>query len=172
MNLWEKLHRRRKPEPLEPEEPRRAPRLRVPALTAYYWDGARPSPHGIRDISQSGMYIYTGERWYPGTLVLMRLQREDCSAGSPERSVAVLSRVMREGEDGVGLEFVFANPGDPEEKPPPLAGGAEKGEFDWFLAHLVRKYGEAALHQSSSVDRGKEAPSLHDVGCGEGGVGA
>jgi len=169
MNLWERL-RRRKPEPLEPEEPRRAPRLRVPALTAYYWDGSRPMPHVVRDISESGMYIYTRERWYLGTLILMRLQREDRAEGAPERSIAVLSRVMRWGADGVGLEFVFADPEDPEKKAPPLAGGAQKPEFEWFLAHLAFKHGKTAILQGSKADRGKDETA--DAGPGGGDVGA
>ncbi len=166
MNLWEKLGWRRKP-----EEPRRAQRLRVPNLTVYYWDGAQPSPHGVRDISESGMYIYTRERWYPGTFILMRLQREDCKEGDPERSVAVLSRVARWGADGVGLEFVFADPKAPEKETPVLAGGVEKIEFDQFLARLKTKYGEAALQKGLKADRGTESTTLRDAGPGEGGVG-
>ena len=171
MNLWAILHWKRKRAPREMDEPRRVPRLRVPALTAYYWDGSRPLPHGVRDISQSGMYVYTDERWYPGTVVLMHLQREDCKEGTPERSIAVLARVMRWGEDGVGLEFVFANPEDSEKRSPPLAGGVEKDEFESFLAHLKFKHGEAALQRGSKADRGKETPT-QDAGPGDGGVGA
>jgi len=142
MSLWEELRRKLKLGLLHLQERRWVPRRHVPGLTSYYWDGDRPSPHGVRDISESGMYVYTRERWYPGTLVLMRLEREECEEGAPEQSISVLSRVMRWGDDGVGLEFVFANQG---KKPPQLADGAEKIEFQQFLAHLKSKYGVAAL---------------------------
>jgi hypothetical protein len=59
-------------------DPRRAPRVPGNGLAAYYWNGALPAAHGIRDISSSGVYVVTEERWYPGTLVLMTLQRTDC----------------------------------------------------------------------------------------------
>ncbi len=171
MNLGEKLRRRFKLGPREHEDPRHASRLRVPALIAYYWDGSQPSPHGVRDISESGMYIYTHEHWYSGTLILMQLQREDCEEGSPERSIAVLSRAMRWGEDGVGLEFIFADPEKPEKNSPLLAGGAEKFELERFLAHMKLKYGEGALERGSEADRGKEIPALPAAGPGDGGVG-
>lgn len=151
MKLWERLRGKR--EPVEPEEPRRSPRIRVPQLTAFYWDGSQPSPHAVRDISETGMYVYTRERWYPGTLILMHLQRDDVERGARERSLAVLSRAARWGTDGVGLEFVFADPQDPEKKEPVLAGGARKEEFDWFLAHLALKVGAAALVRGAKADR-------------------
>jgi len=172
MSLLEELRRRLKHEPQEPEEPRRVPRLRVAALISYYWDGDRPSPHGVRDISDSGMYVYTRERWYPGTFVLMRLEREDYGEGAPEQSIAVLSRVVRWGEDGVGLEFVFADSEALEKTSPVLAGGAERIEFEQFLAHLKSKHGEAALLKGSIADRGKETAALPDADPGGGGVGA
>lgn len=168
MKLWERL-RRSKPEPAEPEEPRRSPRIRVPLLTAYYWDGSRPCPHAVRDISENGMYVYTEERWYPGTLILMRLQREDCAEGSPERSVSVLSRVARAGSDGAGLEFVFADPQAAEKKEPVLSGGASKLEFDWFLAHLAHRVGALALQKGSKADRvDQDAASHRGAGGGRG----
>ena len=50
-------------------DPRKAPRVKEPGLAAYYWNGAAPVAHGVRDISSSGLYVVTEERWYPGTLV-------------------------------------------------------------------------------------------------------
>ena len=58
-------------------DPRRAPREPAKGLAAYYWTGAPPAAHSIRDISSTGLYVVTEERWYPGTLVLMTLQRTD-----------------------------------------------------------------------------------------------
>ncbi len=171
MSLWERLRGKNENKPPEPAEPRGVPRLRVAALTGYYWDGAQPLPHGVRDISESGMYIYTRERWYLGSLVLMRLDREDCDVGTAEHSIAVLARVVRWGEDGVGLEFVFADPEALEKKSAVLAGGAEKIEFEQFLAHLKSKQSESALQKGSEADRGKRATAQPDADPGEGGVG-
>jgi hypothetical protein len=80
----------------------------VPLLVAYYWNGANATPHGVRDMSTSGVYVETEDRWYPGTLVLITLQKSvgDADAQLP-RSIGVQSKVVRSGPDGVGFTFVF-----------------------------------------------------------------
>jgi Flp pilus assembly protein TadG len=96
----------------ENEEPRRAPRNREPEVVVYYWDGSAPEGRRLRDISQSGAYIYTTERWYPGTIVRIILQdcqmaaREDGTTG-PAASTCIPARVVRHGTDGVAVEFAF-----------------------------------------------------------------
>ena len=35
-------------------------------MAAYYWNGAAPKAHTVRDISSTGLYVVTEERWYPG----------------------------------------------------------------------------------------------------------
>jgi hypothetical protein len=86
---------------------RRARRHKSLPLVAYYWDGGEPVAHSILDASSTGIYLQTDERWHPGTVVMMTLQRTLASTTDPERSIAVNARVMRSGVDGVGLEFVL-----------------------------------------------------------------
>jgi len=96
----------------ESEEPRRATRSREPEIVVYYWDGSAPEGRRLRDISESGAYIYTTERWYPGTIVRIILQgwqmaaREDGTTG-PAASTCIPARVVRHGTDGVAVEFAF-----------------------------------------------------------------
>jgi Flp pilus assembly protein TadG len=93
----------------ENEEPRRAPRRTEPEVVVYYWDGSAPEGHYLRDISHSGAYIYTPERWYPGTIIRIILQmaaRED-GATDPVASACIPARVVRHGSDGVAVEFAF-----------------------------------------------------------------
>jgi hypothetical protein len=54
---------------------RKAQRLDAPMLVAYYWDGATPNAHPIRNISSQGFYLLTEERMRPGTVITMTLQR-------------------------------------------------------------------------------------------------
>jgi hypothetical protein len=117
-------------------DPRKAPREAAPGLAAYYWNGAAPEAHGIRDISSSGLYIVTEERWYPGTLVLMTLQRTDVGEETAERSIAVQSRAVRWGHDGVGLQFILPDPQDVKRGNGPLLEGADRKEFERFLQQL------------------------------------
>ena len=98
----------------EQEEPRRGPRSIDPEIVVYYWDGSAPEGRRIHDISQSGAYICTPERWYLGTIVRLILQRnpkamKQDGAAAPTASICIPARVTRHGSDGVAVEFVFRN---------------------------------------------------------------
>jgi Flp pilus assembly protein TadG len=112
-------------EPLTPAEPRRAPRVFEPKVVVYYWDGSVPAAaHQLRDISLTGAYLYTSERWYPGTIVRLLLQERTPpiggdSIGEPAAgtapgaaSTSVPARVVRHGSDGVAVEFLFRSSED------------------------------------------------------------
>jgi len=65
-------------------------------LAAYYWDGAVPVPHEVREVSTQGAYIVTSEKWYPGTIMNLSLESGPRSAGKgedPKRGVAVRAKV-------------------------------------------------------------------------------
>ncbi|QNI32883.1 PilZ domain-containing protein [Alloacidobacterium dinghuense] len=91
----------------------------TPPLAIYFWDGERaiPTAHRLRNISSSGLYLLTERRWYPGTLVTITLQRTDTLTAGPENVVAVLAKVVRSGEDGVGFKFLFPEPLDAQSVP-------------------------------------------------------
>ena len=98
----------------EKEDPRRAPRGLHPEVLVYYWDGSAPEGRRMHDISQTGGYICTPERWYPGTIIRLILQREpkpirEDGGAAPLASICVAARVVRHGSDGVAVEFVFRN---------------------------------------------------------------
>ena len=92
--------------------------------------------HSIRDISSTGLFLVTEERWYPGTLVLMTLQMSDLGEEMAERSIAVQSRAVRWGSDGVGLQFVLPDGHDQRRGNGPILDAAGKKDFERFLAHL------------------------------------
>jgi hypothetical protein len=119
-------------------DPRKAPRMDSPGLAAYYWTGAAPQARNIKDISNTGLYVVTEERWYPGTLVLMTLQRTDLGEESLERSISVHSRAVRWGNDGVGLQFILKNSPSIGLGKSPLVDAVDKKELDKFLDKLKR----------------------------------
>lgn len=94
----------------EPADKRGALREAIPGLNAFFFTGGVPVPHGIRDISETGLYVFTQERWYPGTVI--RITLTDQRRPAAERSFTVNGMVMRWGNDGVGLHFVFQNKKD------------------------------------------------------------
>jgi PilZ domain len=117
-------------------DPRKAPRIQEPGLAAYYWNGAAPEAKVVRDISASGLYVVTEERWYPGTLILMTLQKTEDGEEVVERSIAVQSRAVRWGPDGVGLQFLLANERDPDHSPALMLDAVGKKELEYFLDQL------------------------------------
>jgi len=124
------------PDPRTAPDLREAPRESLPGLAAYYWTGAAPKAHNIKDISSTGLYVVTEERWYPGTLILMTLQAGLDGQESFENSISVHSRAVRWGNDGVGLQFI------PQDVPAahsglnPLADGANMKDIVQFLERL------------------------------------
>jgi hypothetical protein len=88
-------------------ERRKATRQEAPELVAHYWDGAAPLPHDIRDISATGLYLLTEQRWYPGTVVRLVLQRGGAAETDPDRSITVNATVVRSGSDGVALSLLL-----------------------------------------------------------------
>lgn len=89
------------------EERRQGRRRKSLPLVAYYWDGANPIAHQVRDASPTGMFLLTEHRWYPGTVLAMTLQHTAVDAEDPQRAIAVNARVVRTGDDGVGFEFIL-----------------------------------------------------------------
>lgn len=122
---------------------RRAPRQPLPGVVAYYWTGSTPRAYQIADISSTGFYVLTEERWFPGTMVLMTLQRIDSSGKNLNDSIAVQSRVVRWGSDGLGLAFVVSKAVDPHSGESIRENGANKRTLERFLERL--KEDSAAL---------------------------
>lgn len=88
---------------------RRAKRFPAPNLVAYYWTGGAPYSYHVGDISATGLFLLTKERWAPGTLIQMTLQPQDGRVNSSDTSICVLSEVVRWGENGAGFNFVLTD---------------------------------------------------------------
>lgn len=99
---------------LVPEEDR-AERRRVDQFAAYRWNGSALAQDAVRDISASGLYLVTKDRWEPGTILALTLQKEGTMELDPARRITTQAKVVRCGPDGVGLSFLWAKE-DPESK--------------------------------------------------------
>jgi hypothetical protein len=87
--------------------PERAERRSIDRFAAYRWNGSQLKQEVVKNISATGLYIFTEERWQVGTVVSLTLQKEGPLDMNPERRIEVQAKVVRCGEDGVGLEFVL-----------------------------------------------------------------
>ncbi len=83
----------------------RAERRRVDQFAAYRWNGESLSQDSVRDISSTGLYLLTRERWEPGTILTLTLQREGSLDLDPARRITTQAKVVRCGPDGAGSRF-------------------------------------------------------------------
>jgi hypothetical protein len=97
---------------LKPDPAARAERRTVHRFVAYRWSGNDLKQERVKDISQTGVYILTEDRWPLGTLLFLTMQREGPLEMDPECRIETRAKVVRCGEDGVGLAFVWSD--DPE----------------------------------------------------------
>jgi hypothetical protein len=137
--IW--LKRWWSPDPRTAPDQRSAPRESMPGLAAYYWTGAAPRAHSIKNISSSGLYVITEERWYPGTLILMTLQSAGDGEDNFEHAIAVHSRAVRWGNDGVGLQFIPQDAPAVRNGQNSLVSGASSRELEQFLERLRKGNG-------------------------------
>lgn len=119
------------------DEKRHAEREKAPPLVAFYWDGAMPVSHPVRDVSLAGMYLVTAQRWYPDTVVRTTLVRTDKPDTDRCRSLELLGRVARSGTDGVGLAFILPHAKTPHDTDEATATVADEEMLRAFLAHVA-----------------------------------
>jgi len=119
----------------DPSNRRWAYRHPLPGLVAYHWTGGAPKAYHIGDISDTGFFLLTEERPFPGTIVLMTLQRTNSDGENPEDSIPVRTKVVRWGADGVGLAFVLAKSPDKGGEIRP-ENGADQKALEKFLKQL------------------------------------
>jgi hypothetical protein len=127
------------PPPPTPPDQRKAPREKVSGLHAHYWTGAAPQAHTVKDISATGLYLITEDRWYPGTLVLMSLQETGCEEDGTQDLLSVYSKVVRWGANGVGLQFVLQDDETPKQAEHTAVVGMNKQELELFLRRLRKQ---------------------------------
>jgi hypothetical protein len=120
----------------EPSDRRRASRHPLPGLVAYHWTGGAPKAYHIGDISDTGFYLLTEERPFLETIVLMTLQITGSDGENPGDSIAVRTKVVRWGADGVGLAFVLSRPPDSMSSATRPENGADQKTLEEFLKRL------------------------------------
>ena len=89
-------------EVVKPVEKRQNVRTKFRAQVRVMMEGAEPLELYTRDISDMGVYAFAE----PGTLVIgseLSVQVQ----GMPAEGPTVRMRVVREGHEGFGLEFIF-----------------------------------------------------------------
>ncbi|MGO9324270.1 MAG: hypothetical protein ACLP07_06905 [Terracidiphilus sp.] len=90
----------------EPEQPR-AERWPATGLSALYGIDSATKPAGIKDVSATGVYLLTDERFPANQTVALILRLDSEQADNSELQISIKTRAAWQGEDGVALEFVL-----------------------------------------------------------------
>ena len=102
-------------ETLARPEIKRAERRPADGFVAHYQIGESARQDDIKNISSTGLFLLTEERWVPGTIVSLTLQMQSPLEEISERQITVQAKTVLWGEDGVGFSFVL--PDAPDAKP-------------------------------------------------------
>ncbi|MGA7343520.1 MAG: DUF192 domain-containing protein [Terracidiphilus sp.] len=115
------------------QDKRTAPRKPTPRFTAHFWTGGAPQAHTIRDISATGLYVVTQERWYLGTQIRLTLTKTGAGEPCAESSITVQAIAVRWGNDGVGLEFILHDPRNLRRRQSLPSDGGDRVQLERFL---------------------------------------
>ena len=87
---------------------RQAPRKMLPNLVAHYFDGTAGATHIVRDVSNTGAFIYADFQWPPGTIVKLTLALTSPVYNRRPTAPGVLrTRVIRCTTRGLAVQFLF-----------------------------------------------------------------
>jgi hypothetical protein len=95
------------PKLVTPPELRASARRTSPDLVAYSWAKGIAASYPVGDLSSTGIYLLTEERWPIGEQVTLVLQREGPIESDLRRQVTMHSEVVRYGDQGIGLRFLL-----------------------------------------------------------------
>jgi hypothetical protein len=87
-------------------ENRKDDRLPARGLDVSYWTGLEQKRAKIKDISATGVYLFTPDRWPPGTIVQLTMQKRGLLDRETRPQVRLRARCVRLGDDGAGFSFV------------------------------------------------------------------
>ena len=90
----------------------RAERRESPALAAFHWDGPTPRQSHVANISCSGAYLLTDERWQVGEVLALSLQRSGAFETASQRHFAVQAKAVRRDREGIGVQFLMPRGAD------------------------------------------------------------
>lgn len=108
----------------------RAERREPDQFFAYRWADTAMKSEPVRDISSTGVYVVTPDRWPVGSVLALTMQKQGPLEVSPERRITALARVARIGSHGVGFSFIV--PQDDNER-------IWKSILDSFVQQMLAK---------------------------------
>ena len=141
-------------------ERRRAERRNSPSLAAYHWKGSIPRQNSVRDISATGAFLVTQERWEPGETIALSLQRN--GPLERENSFSVQAKAVRWDDQGVAISFVLPPGADLRLWQSPLKNASEQNEPEDILREFRVAQAISFLSRISPETRDFMSRLLHE----------
>jgi hypothetical protein len=82
-------------------------RIPIPELVAYDLSTGVPRGFEVENVSSSGLFLITEERWPTGSLVSLSMQREGPHETHIDGQIQFQAETVRWGANGIGLAFVL-----------------------------------------------------------------
>jgi hypothetical protein len=96
-----------------PKKQRMGTRQPAPQIVAIHPSQEDVKEDAVKDISATGIYILTEDRWGEGTPVPLTLHRKSTQHEDSEDDFTLPAKTVRTGEDGVALTFELPKDVDP-----------------------------------------------------------
>jgi hypothetical protein len=88
---------------------RKGVRICADAMDASYPTELERKSVRVKDVSPTGVYLFTDDRWAIGTSISLTLKKWSLLDKPPEPSIRLNAKTIRHGSDGVGMAFLFEN---------------------------------------------------------------
>jgi hypothetical protein len=85
----------------------RAERHESPSLVAMHRKGQTSRQNTVANLSNSGAYVVTSEKWNPGEILSLTLQRRGAIQNSSRLRFTVQVKAVRRDQHGVGVSFLL-----------------------------------------------------------------
>lgn len=88
--------------------------MQIP-FVAFFSNGGAPKRYEVKNVTFDGAYVVTDDKWYRGTILMMTFQYDPYYLqvapinGNAEASIRMRAKIVRPGEDGVHVRFIFLN---------------------------------------------------------------
>lgn len=127
----------------------RAERRESPSLIAMHWDGHTPRQNPVANLSNSGAYLVTSERWNPGEILSLTLQRRGAVENAARLRFTVQVKAVRRDEDGVGVSFLLPRGTDLRLWEPSIRSQAPETEPEDVIREFRTAAALAFIHRIS-----------------------
>ena len=115
----------------------------MPPMVSYVGLPGMGKANQVGDVSDTGFYMLTRDRWTPGNFLPVSLERTDLFGTHRGEFITVQALVVRNGEDGVGFRFLL---GDDED-----AGAGALPDARWVTKRRMAEF-LVGMRQSEAED--------------------